>query len=539
MAAPYVTAPMSRMLDPRPVTATLQRCGCKPRMSRPFGIRLLVVALSLVLTVCSPVAAQASFDKSSPSGDRIPSPSRIDKSSATGAQLIQPAGPISPHPALLSKAHADCEKAHAPDIMLCAGTVDAEVWGFPLVIMSHTRDALACRLGVNHLYNATSLAGPTSTSVVAPNDDTLYSTAFLDLRAGPLLLEIPPVSGRYLDFQLMDMYTNTIADIGVLTNGGRAGTYAFIGPGWQGTIPKGIVRIHVPTTDAWLLGRTQVKGPADLPTTEALQRQYLLRSLTGSGSGAIGGPSSLACPAQPLPSPTSPQFLDELGKDMVADPPMAADAPVVRAMASAGIRPGRTFASSGSGNASQYLMALRIGATQLADAVGKSSIATSTGWTSGAVVGSYGTDYLTRASVAKQGLGAQVPTQAVYFHVNTKSGMKIGPLVGSDSDVIRFTANDLPPHGTDGFWSITMYNASRFLVANPINRYSIGSDTANLVRGHDGSLTIVMSGTRPAEQNANWLPAPVGAFSITLRVYDPTRQVLDGSWSPPRLEILR
>ena len=76
------------------------------------------------------------------------------------------------------------------------------------------------------------------------------------------------------------MYTNTIADIGVLTDAGHRGTYAFVDPGWHGTIPKGDVRIDVPTPDAWLLGRTEVKGPADLLAAEVgLEAQY---SLTAS-----------------------------------------------------------------------------------------------------------------------------------------------------------------------------------------------------------------------------------------------------------------
>ena len=126
---------------------------------------------------------------------------------------------------------------------------------------------------VNVLDNATRLAGPNSTSVADPNDDTLYSTAFLDLRAGPQLLSVPSMRGRYVDFQLLDMYTNTIADVGVLTDGGHGGTYAFVGPGWHGTIPKGVVRIDVPTPDAWLLGRTQVKGAADLLAAVELVRR--------------------------------------------------------------------------------------------------------------------------------------------------------------------------------------------------------------------------------------------------------------------------
>lgn len=162
---------------------------------------------------------------------------------------------------------------------------------------------LACQFRLNVLDNATTLAGPDSTSVAFPNDDTPYSTAFLDLRAGPQLLNVPKVSGRYVDSQLLDMYTNTIADVGVLTGGGHGGTYAFTGPGWHGTIPKGVVRIDVPTPDAWLLGRTQVKRPADLLAAVELEAQYSLTALSGRGSGTTGGRSTFACPA---PAPSAP-----------------------------------------------------------------------------------------------------------------------------------------------------------------------------------------------------------------------------------------
>ena len=454
--------------------------------------------------------------------------------SVPAAKLIEPPGPVSAHPALLGEASAACRRAGASDITLCAGTIDAEVWGLPLVIMSHLRDLLACLFRVNVLDNATTLAGPNSTSVADPNDDTLYSTAFLDLRAGPQLLSVPSMRGRYVDFQLLDMYTNTIADVGVLTDGGHGGTYAFVGPGWHGTIPKGVVRIDVPTPDAWLLGRTQVKGPADLLAAVELEAQYSLTALSGHGSGTIGGPSTLACPAPALPSSTSLGFLGDLEKDMAADPPTAADGPVVDAMAAAGIGPGRAPGATSSGNAAEYLKALGLGASLLAGAAGEGSTTIWTGYTRGAVVGSYGTDYLERARLAEETLGTQVPAQAVYFSAShARSGTTTTPLAGTRSYQIRFPAEDLPPHGSDGFWSITLYNAAGFLVANPIGRYSIGDETPGLLRGDDGSLTIVVSASRPGGTDVNWLPAPTGAFSLVLRVYDPAPQVLDGSWSPP------
>ena len=514
---------IDRKLDQRAI-ATGPLRGRKRKTSRLRRSGAVIAAVSLVSAGSLSTGASAAT---------------IATPSVPTARLIQPPGPISAHPALLNEARAACRTADATHIALCAGTIDAEIWGLPLEIMSHTRDRLACQIGVNHLYNASTLAGPTSTSVIAPNDDTLYSTSFLDLRAGPQLLTVPSVSGRYVNFQLLDMYTNTIADIGVLTDHRSAGIYAFVGPDWHGTIPNGAVRIDVPTPDAWLLGRTQVDGPADLAATVALQHEYKLTALNARGSGMIGGPSTLACPASALPSPTSLRFLTDLENNMAADPPSAADGPVVRAMAAAGIAAGRTLHAASSDDAVSYLEALQVGATVLAKAGGGRSIPLSDGWTRGAVVGAYGTDYVMRAIVAKFGLAAQVPTQAVYFHArSSRVGTVTTPLVGTRSYEIRFASHDLPPYGSDGFWSITMYNAAGFLVANVIDRYSIGDQTPGLLRGRDGSLTLVMSAARPIDKNVNWLPAPKGAFSLSLRVYDPTRHVLDGSWSPPLVRMI-
>src|SRR6202020_1527220 len=107
-----------------------------------------------------------------------------------------------------------------------------------------------------------------------------------------------------------------------------------------------------------------------------------------------------------------------------------------------------------------------------------------TGYAPGAVVGSYGTDYVERAILAEETLGTQVPAQAVYFGArHAQSGTTAAPLTGARSYEIRFPAADLPPHGSDGFWSITLYDDAGFLVANPIDRYSVGDDTPGLVRG--------------------------------------------------------
>ena len=208
-------------------------------------------------------------------------------------------------------------------------------------------------------------------------------------------------------------------------------------------------------------------------------------------------------------------------------------------MAAAGIGPGRNPVGTSSRNATQYRKALRIGASLLTGGVGGGSDAIWTGYGQ-AAAGSYGTDYLERARVAKETLGTQVPAQAVYLGASrARSGTTTTALIGTRSYEIRFPAGDLPPHGADGFWSITLYNAAGYLVANPINRYCIGNETPGLVQGADGSLTIVVSANHPSETDMNWLPAPKSDFSLVLRAYDPTPPVLDGSWTPPVIQTIR
>ena len=128
-----------------------------------------------------------------------------------------------------------------------------------------------------------------------------------------------------------------------------------------------------------------------------------------------------------------------------ADPPAAADGPVVHAMAAAGIGPGRKPGNTSSSDAAQYRKALALGDRLLAEAIGVGSTTIWTGYTGDAVVGSYGTDYLERARLAEETLGTQVPAQAAYFSAGrARSGTTTTPLVGNRSYEIRFPAATFP-----------------------------------------------------------------------------------------------
>jgi hypothetical protein len=170
--------------------------------------------------------------------------------------------------------------SRAPDAAARADR--AAMYALPLVIMDLTREqffagATAADATPDRFLHIPVLANPSFRSVVRPNVDTLYSTAWLDLRADPVLLTVPPSSGRYFLVQCMDAWTNVFAAPGIRTLGDRGATYAIVGPDWRGPPPAGAEIVHAPTRMVWVLARVYVREPADLAAARAFQRQLDLR----------------------------------------------------------------------------------------------------------------------------------------------------------------------------------------------------------------------------------------------------------------------
>ena len=104
---------------------------------------------------------------------------------------------------------------------------------------------------------------------------------------------------------------------------------------------------------------------------------------------------------------------------------------------------------------------------------------------------------------------------------------------GDNDYVLHFDADALPPAGA--FWSVTMYDGVGYTVPNALERYAIG-DRDPLRFNTDGSLDLYLQHEDPGEERRpNWLPAPRGPIGVTMRLYDPKPEALDGSWAPPPL----
>jgi len=161
---------------------------------------------------------------------------------------------------------------------LTAIAVEAYVYLYPLVTMELTRrqltsgeDPSAARGPMGRFNHARAFPDARFRSVVRPNFDTLYSTAWLDVGAEPLLISAPDSGGRYYLLPIMDMWTDVFAAPGTRTTGGSAIDVALTVPSWRGELPKKMLRIDAPTPVVWIIGRTKTDGPADYPAVHHFQ----------------------------------------------------------------------------------------------------------------------------------------------------------------------------------------------------------------------------------------------------------------------------
>jgi hypothetical protein len=431
--------------------------------------------------------------------------------------------------------------------------VQAYVYGIPLldsnrVFLTGTSVNVPDGAGagpVNQFSHFRRFTNPSDKTVVAPNRDTLYSIAWLDLRRHPIVVHMPAVKGRFVVFELLDPYTENFANVGSV--GRPPGDYAVVPRGWHGRLPRGVREIRSPYTRVWVIGRTYIKNAADAPNVVRIQNQYSLTPLNRWGTSfrpprpkrVVRRPTQFKVPGT-QPGSDAISFFDALGDQLKRFPPPRADQPLLSQLAAVGIGPGMHPSRDPRLDAAT-LAGLRAsvpaGAQQVTADVQKRFVMDApknNGWLV-ARTGRYGTDYTGRAEVDLIGLGAPVSSLAMYPFTITDATLH--PLNGASRYVAHFSRRYLP-FPVKAFWSLTMYDSHGFFVPNKAGIYLL-NNRSHLRYNRDGSLDIYIQPKAPADrvQRRNWLPSPTGAaFRLIIRLYKPTSVagVVSGRiWQPP------
>jgi len=359
--------------------------------------------------------------------------------------------------------------------------VDAYVYLYPLVTMDVTR-----RQFTNIEAGKEVFKGPMNTvnsvpayppadfkGVVRPNFDTLYSSAWLDITRGPVVISVPDTHGRYYLLPMLDMWSDVFASPGWRTTGTQAQTVLLTSPGWRPDLrerfvdefklPKDTQRIESPTPYVWIIGRIKTDGPPDYEAVRKIQAGLKVTPLSEWGK-APTVPAVQIDPSVDMKTPPKVQvdtmpagrYFAYAAELLKVHPPHLTDQPILAQMRRLGIEAGKSFdigkvppevktALEAAPKAAQDLMEWKV--TTLARVANHWSMNTDT-------MGVYGNYYLKRAIIAQVGLGANLPEDAIYpLNLGDADGR---PLDGVNRYVLHFEKGATPPVGA--FWSITLYD---------------------------------------------------------------------------------
>jgi hypothetical protein len=458
--------------------------------------------------------------------------------SALGSTALLPTTTARAQPAAVQSAITE-QEAHAIG-------VDAYLYFYSLISMDITRRVAINiepgkkpGLGPANMFNNFA-AFPTAEfkTVVRPNFDTLYSSAWLDMTAEPVIVSAPDTGGRYYLLPMMDMWTDVFSSPGWRTTGTQAGNFLITPPGWTGTVPAGMTRISAPTPYVWIIGRTKTDGPPDYEAVHKIQAGYKITSLSQWGKPAQPVEVKID-PSVDMTTPPKTQidtmptgkFFAYAAELLKVNPPHITDQPIIAQLKRIGFEPGRSFDLEKAEPAVRKGLETAPGEAQQLMASTIPTIARVTnGWSMNVnTMGVYGTWYLKRAIVAQVGLGANLPEDAIYpLNLADETGRRLD---GANRYTLHFDKAGMPP--TSAFWSITLYDKDGFQVANSLNRFAVSS-WMPFKYNADGSLDLHFQNESPgADREANWLPAPKGPFNLTMRVYAPKSEALTGKWNPP------
>ena len=452
---------------------------------------------------------------------------------------------------LTATASAQVDKGLPPDEaktkQAYALGVQAYIWGYPMVVMQKSRDAMTKggdspvtadqfnKAGllfapVNQVANAWGMLGPKFSAVQSGNSDTQYSVTWFDSSDEPYVLHIPDGKGRYYTFQFIDAYTNNFHYASTRTKGSQDQNYVLVAPGWTGKLPESVIRVDCPTPTGFIIGRWFVASEKDVAAVNAIQKQVTMTPLSSYGK-AYAPPKVPVVAARKYSGDLA--FFEQLGDTLVLNGAPAADAGLLGLLKNIGITVDHGFDPSGLSDAEKKALAQAVTEGDAMLAAKSASMGKDVnGWQLSPVLDEYfGNDYLFRAAIGYQAMFVNTPIEAYYPGVfEDTNGNTLDGSTGKYT--LTFPKGKTPPVGA--FWSTTMYDAKkRLMVGNSIQRYKIGS-ADSLKTSTDGSTTIYIQFDSPGkDKESNWLPAPKEPFYMLFRMYLPNIEILNGQYELP------
>lgn len=430
---------------------------------------------------------------------------------------------------------------------------DAYFWAWPMVNVYNRRLAYAplkapvksgplVMAPLNTFAMLTDYVVPEERIVACPNQDVVYGAGALALDKSAVVVQVPDFGDRFWVYQMVDLRTDSFVQLGKMY-ASTPGFYLLVGPDWTGEVPKGITKVfRSPTRTGFVAPRVFMDDTAeDRKAIQSVLREIMMYPVdqfdgkmksTDWSKLPGGGDETAPAGEQEVKWVDPEKFFDELPMVLADAPPLPGEearyaqisAVLEAAKTDAKIKAALTEgAKDADENIVTPLFQFRNYGQQLPHH-----------WSTISNEAAFGTDYFTRTAVAKSNIFVNSPNETKYFYQDLDAAG--GRLSGAKSYTVTFPKGETPP--VNGFWSMTLYNEHHFFSPNDLKRYSLGTKNKDLKYGEDGSLTFYVQAASPGkDKEANWLPSPREEFSLYIRSYWPKAAVMEGSWTPPAVEL--
>jgi hypothetical protein len=428
----------------------------------------------------------------------------------------------------------------------------AYVWGWPLVNMANRAAAfskvpepgllggiVAVAFGRNAML--TNYISAEETFIACPNQDVVYGSGFYVLDKEPVILQVPDFGDRFWVYALYDARTDEFSEIGQQYRT-KPGFYLMVGPNWKSETPAGITGVvRSSTSPAFSIPRIFLDDTEeDRKSIQPLINQVVPLS---EFDGKMKTKDWSKLPHFPAPKSSgkgetkwvNPEtYFDELPAVMKSVPPLPGEEALYNWIGSL------LVAAAKDPEIKQTLKETAVASErELIDPFLQwrhNGRPAGNGWNSPVNNAKWGTDYLNRTATAKSNMYDNRPEETKYIYRDDDSQGK--QLHGQNSYAITFAKGQVPP--VKGFWSLTLYNDLHLFNPNTLKRYSLGTKNKTLKYNSDGSLTLYAGAKSPGkDKESNWLPAPNGTFSLYMRAYWANEAILDGTWQPPAVAIVK
>jgi len=383
---------------------------------------------------------------------------------------------------------------------------------------------------------------------LTPNNNTPYTWFWLDLRNGPLVMEIPPKVLGLID----DMWYNYVTDLGFVgPDKGEGGKYLLLPPGYNGEIPSGYFVVRSATYSIWAAWRTFLVNGDPKPGVDMVKQYTKIYSLSQAANPPALNFVQVSgrdfCTVAPADYP----FWEYLNQVVQEEPVETVDPVTLGFYASIGIQKGKPF------NPDARMKKILTEAAAVGDATARAInyrmrlkeayFYEKSAWRGGFLGGykfednralildSYSAFFFYATGVTPAMDSKTVGEGSQYMAAFVDSEGK--PLNGGKNYKLR-----LPPNiPVKNFWSVILYdNQTRSMLQTDQKWPAVSSQNKDLQTNQDGSVDVYFGPKAPAGKESNWVQTISGkGWNTLLRLYGPLQPWFDKTWRPGEIEPVK